>query len=41
MNTILEKRLEQVDGDGWDTALLSETISFLSDPNAAIHKGEN
>ena len=41
MNTILEKRLEQVDGDGWDTALLSETISFRSDPNAAIHKGEN
>ena len=34
MNTILEN-LEQVDGDGWDTGLLYEIVSFHSDPNVA------
>ena len=31
--------MEQIDDDGWDTGLLSELVTFLSDPNVAIHKG--
>ena len=38
MNAILENLLEKVDGDGWCTGLLSEIVSFFSDPNVSIQK---
>ena len=38
MNTILENRLEQVDGAGWYTGLISEIVLFHSYPNVAIQK---
>ena len=41
MNTILEKRLKQVDSDVWGTYVLSEIFSFCSDPNVAIQKGDD
>ena len=41
MNTILESFLQNVDGDGCDTGLLYEIVSFISDLNVAIHKGDD
>ena len=41
MNTILENLFEQVDGDGWDTGLKYEIISFRSDPNISLQKGDD
>ena len=41
MNTIVENLLEQVDNDGWDTGILKEIVSFRTDPNVAVVKGEN
>ena len=35
------KPLEQFDDDGCDTGLLYETVTFFSDPNVAIHKGND
>ena len=31
--------MKQVGSDGWNTGLLSEIVSFLSDPNVGIEKG--
>ena len=36
VNNILENILEKVDDDGWDTGLISDIVSFCSDPNVEI-----
>ena len=38
VNTIMENPLEKVDGDGWDTGVLSEIVPFRSDLNVVIQK---
>ena len=41
VNNILENLLEKFDGDAWETGLLYEIVSFCSDYNLAIHKGDD
>ena len=41
MKTVLKNLLEKFDSDGWDTGLLYEIVSFCSDPNATIQKGND
>ena len=38
---ILENFLEQVQGDELDSVVLSEIVSFCSDSNEAIRKGDD
>ena len=41
VNTVLENLLKQFHGDWLHTGILSETISFSSDPNVATQKGDD